>query len=147
MCIYLGGWNQRQNPDPYHGLPFRGGHAGYSPGVCQELWQVSVHSHQCKCLRIPFMVFSISQMVFIRKTGPLRLLIKVFTFLFHRAIHQETTRNSSSSSAGAVIEDNRVITEMLCSINSSFPLHLMHYTQATRLHAMPVLLLQCLPVV
>lgn len=145
VCICLGSWHQRQNPDPCHGLPLWGGHAGYSPGVCQELWKVPVHSHQCKCPSIRFIVSTISRMGFIRKNDRGNCSIKFSHSLFHRAIRLETTRNSSWSSAGAVTENNRVITGMLCSINGRFLLHLMHYTQATRLHATPVLLLQRLP--
>lgn len=56
MCICSGSWDQRQNPDPYHGHPLRGWHAGYSPGVCQKLWQVTVHTHLCKYLPHVFYV-------------------------------------------------------------------------------------------
>lgn len=92
-----------------------------------------------------FIVSTISRMGFIRKNDRGNCSIKFSHSLFHRAIRPETIRNSSWSSVGAVTENNRVITGMLCSINSRFPLHLMHYTQATRLHATPVLLLHRLP--
>lgn len=43
--LLTGGRDQGHDPDPHHGVPLRGGHAGHQAGLRAELREVSVHSH------------------------------------------------------------------------------------------------------
>lgn len=141
MCICLGSWDKRQNPDQDHGHPFRGWHAGYSPRVCQKLWQVIVHWHLCKYLH---RVLNVIQNKPLPHEQFKQLLIflnesVIYVFLFGFYLQGDTSGDYKKLllkfCGGSDWKGKSVsVSDLRCY---------MHYTQV--LHALPILSMQCLP--
>lgn len=72
-------------------------------------------------------------MVFIRKPDRGNCSIKFSHSIFHRAIHPETTRNSSWSSVGAVTENNRHV--MFYKQSLSAPSYALYTSHKAACHA------------
>lgn len=141
MCT--GSWDKRQNPDPDHGQSFWGWHAGYSSGVCQKLWKVTVHTHLCEYdINNLMEKVMFSECTWFSETEVNHFLMWL---LFKGDTSGDYKKLLLKLCGGSDWKGNNVhdITEMLSSLYIIYPPHLC--ALYTNLHALPVLSLLCLP--
>lgn len=50
--VLTGSRNHGQDPHPHHGVPLWGGHAGHQTGLCEDLWEITLHSHLSKLMSL-----------------------------------------------------------------------------------------------
>lgn len=46
--VLTGSRDQGHNPHPYHGVSLWGRYVGHQTGICEDLWEITVHSHLSK---------------------------------------------------------------------------------------------------
>lgn len=91
--VLTGSRDQGHNPHPYHGVSLWGRYVGHQTGICEDLWEITVHSHLSKSPPLTRLFWQIQIFIFMWYTCGVSFEIYIDLALFLRVIPPGITRS------------------------------------------------------